>query len=218
MNRKHIIIPIFFLLLVISCSKGLKEPAAQKERELSVPEKVEKEIMEVLSKDWKALSDTLNYFDSTMLSKGISEGVAPDGVHYELAVREKSASCVEADFIVEDSTWAAINGKIDPLSICLSAFDTEIAIQKEARDSSSLSVSTIKVIAPALFILGGDHQASLLFEGRRVGYLTWDGFENTDYSTGTYIVAHYYDDPRTFAIYDKGIVNLLKLNLTDVIK
>lgn len=73
-------------------------------------------------------------------------------------------------------------------SICLSAFDTEIAIQKEAR------------------------------EGRRVGYLTWEGFENTDYSTGTYIVAQYYDDPRTFAIYDKGIVNLLKMNLTDVIK
>ena len=51
-----------------------------------------------------------------------------------------------------------------------------------------------------------------------MGYLTWEGFENTDYSTGTYIVAHYYDDPRTFAIYDKGIVNLLKLNLTDVAK
>lgn len=216
MKRIIKIIPFFIFPFIISCGQGFEEPAAQAERELSVPEKVEKEIMDVLSKDWKTLSDTLNYFDSTLLSKGRLSGVAPDGVYYELAVRKKGELGIEADFSIEDSIWVAVSGRIVPLELCFSAFDTEIAIRKEAGDSSSLSVSKIKVIAPQCFITGANHQASLLFEGRRVGFLTWEKFENTDYSTGTYIVAHYYNDPRTFAIYDKGLINLLKLNLTDV--
>lgn len=191
---------------------------AQTERELSVPEKVEQEIMDVLSKDWQTLSDTLHYFDSTMLSKGRFKGIAPDGVYYELAFRKKDEYDVDGDFSIEDSIWVAINGRTVPLGICVSAFDTEFFIREEARDSSSLSVSKIKVIAPMYFMHEENLQASLLFEGRRVGFLTWDKFENTDYSTGTYIVAHYNNDPRTFAIYGEGLINLLKMNLTDVLK
>lgn len=213
-----IIIPSIISLFIISCGKGLEEPATQTERELSVPEKVEDEIMHVLSKDWKSLSDTLSYFDSTMLSEGRFKGTAPDGVYYELAVRKTDGLGVEADFSIEDSIWAAVNWQIASREICLSAFDTEIAIRKEEGDSSSLSVSKIKLIAPMLFMFQESHRASLLFEGRRVGFLTWDEFENTDYSTGTYIVAHYNNDPRTFATYDRGLINFLKLNPTDVLK
>lgn len=217
MRRAITIIPVIFLV-VLSCSRRLEEPEIQTERELSVAEKVEKEMMEVLSRDWKTLSDTLSYFDSEMLSKGRLKGIAPDGVYYELDLGRKDGLGVEADFSVEDSTWVSVCGQIVPLGICLSAFDTEFTIRKESGDSTSLSVSEIKVVAPLFFLCEKDLQASLLFEGRYVGFLTWERFENTDYSTGTYVVAHFNNDPRTFAIYDKGLINLLKQNLTDVLK
>lgn len=219
MSRAVLIIPtIIIIILALSCSKGLDKPVPPPERELSVPEKVEKELADVLSKDWKSLSDTLEYFYSTMLSKGKCKGIAPDGVFYELDIRGKDGPALEAEFRIEDSTWAAVNGNIRPLEIKLLAFDTEIAIKKELRDSTSLTVSKVKVIAPLCFLFEDRHQAPLLYEGRRVGYLTREEFENTDYSTGTYLVAHYYDDPRTFTIFDNGFANLMKQNFSDVFK
>lgn len=218
MRRAVAVIPTIIILLVLSCSKGPDNPVSPPERELSVPEKVEKELMDVLSKDWKSLSDTFEYFYSSMLSKGICKGKAPDGIYYELDIKGKEGPALEATFIIEDSTWAAVNGYIRPLEIKLLALDTEIAIKKELRDSTSLTVSKVKVIAPLCFLLEDMHQAPLLYEGRRVGYLTRDGFENTDYSTGTYIVAHYFNDPRTFAMHDNGFTKLMKQNLSDVFK
>lgn len=218
MRRALAVIPSIIILLVLSCSKELGNPVPPPERELSVPEKVEKELMDVLSKDWKSLSDTFEYFYSSMLSKGICKGKAPDGVFYELDIKGKDGPALKAEFKIEDSTWAAVNGYIRPLEIKLLALDTEIAIKKEPRDSSSLTVSKIKVITPLCFLFDDRHQAPLLYEGRRVGYLTRDEFENTDYSTGTYIVVHYYNDPRTFSIYDKGFAKLMKNDLSDVFK
>lgn len=218
MSRAVLIIPTIIIILALSCSKGLDKPVPPPERELSVPEKVEKELADVLSKDWQSLSDTLEYFYSTMLSQGIFKGKAPDGIYYELDIRGKDDPALDATFKIEDSTWVVVNGYIRPLEINLLAFDTEIAIKKELQDSSSLTVSKIKVIAPLFFLFEGSLQAPLLYEGRRVGYLTLDEFENTDYSTGTYLVAHYYDDPRTFTIFDNGFANLMKQNFSDVFK
>lgn len=218
MRRPYIIFVFILVLCLSSCSKQEAGPLPQPERELSIPEKVEKEMMDVLSKDWKSLSDTLAYFDSTMLSKGITKGKAPDGVYYELSVKSKGDMGFEADFKVADSIWMAANGQLVPLSLSLKACNTEIVVSNEKKDSISLSVSNVKVIAPMCFLIENDHQAPLLYKEQRVGYLTREMFENTDYSTGLYIVVHYYGDPRTFAIYDNGLCSLLKKNPEDVIK
>ena len=215
MKFPSFIIPAMLPLLILACRKQ-EQPEPQPEMELSVPEKVEKEIAAVLSKDWKSLVDTLDYFDSTMLSKGQTKGKGPDGVYYELDVRILVESGLSASFKIEDSTWAAINGKIIPLSLDLTAGDTRIAIKKESADSTSLSVSCVKVIVPSGFLTDTEHQAPLLYKEERVGYLTRNELENTDYSTGTYIIIHYYNDPRTFAIYDNGLTGLLGRNLVDV--
>lgn len=218
MKRPQLIFLSILVLCLSSCGKQEAGPLPQPERELSIPEKVEKEMMDVLSKDWKSLSDTLAYFESTMLSKGMTKGKAPGGVYYELSVKSKGEMGLEADFKVADSTWAVVNGQLVPLSLSLKACDTDIAISNEKKDSISLSVSDVKVIAPICFLTDKDHQAPLLYKEQRVGYLTREMFENTDYSTGTYIVVHYYGDPRTFAIYDNGLCSLLKKNPEDVIK
>lgn len=218
MRRPYIIFVFIIVLCLSSCGKQEAGPLPQPVRELSIPEKVEKEMMDVLSKDWKSLSDTLAYFDSTMLSKGITKGKAPDGVYYELSVKSKGDMGFEADFKVADSIWMAANGQLVPLSLSLKACNTEIVVSNEKKDSISLSVSNVKVIAPMCFLIENDHQAPLLYKEQRVGYLTREMFENTDYSTGLYIVVHYYGDPRTFAIYDNGLCSLLKKNPEDVIK
>lgn len=202
----------------LSCSGDAVNPVPGPVRELSVPEKVEKAITDVLSKNWKTLSDTLAYFDSTLLSKGIFKGTAPDGVRYELDLKKVDSSAFEASFKIEDSTWVAINGWTNPPSANLSAFGTEISIAKERRDSSSLSVSDVKAVAPDRFFREDGHSAPLLYKGTGVGWLTREEFENTDYSTGVYVVAHYHNDPRTFAIYDNGLSGLLKFSLKDVFK
>lgn len=218
MRRPYLIIVSILVLCLSSCVKQDAGPSPQPERELSIPEKVEKEMVDVLSKDWKSLSDTLAYFDSTMLSKGMTKGKAPDGVYYELRVESKWDMGFEADFKVADSTWAVVNGQFVPLSLRLKACDTEIAVSNEKKDSISLSVPDVKVIAPIYFLIENDHQAPLLYKEQRVGFLTREMFENTDYSTGTYIVVHYYGDSRTLAIYDNGLCDLLKKNPDDVIK
>lgn len=183
-----------------------------------MPEKVEKEIVEILSKDWKSLSDTLAYFCSTLLPKGEFKGKGPDGVYYELRATATCFSGLWVDFIVEDSTWVALNGTIIPLRISLHAFETEIAIKKETLDSTSLSFSKVRIESPDLFFFGNEYQAILFYENRRVGFITREDFENTDYSSGTYIVVHYYDDPRTFALYDNGLAGFLKMVLTNAPK
>lgn len=211
---KRALIISMLLLSVFSCRKQ-EQPVPGPERELSVPEKVEKELADVLSKDWKSLADTLEYFDSTILSKGKRKGIAPDGVYYELRVDIGDSLDVEAVFKVQDSTWAAISGKIKPLGVTLTACDTEISIKKEKNDSSSLSVSNVEVIVPCGFLFEKGHRAHLLYEGKRVGYLTLDKFEDTDYSAVSCIVVHYYNDPRTFVLIDNGFCKLLKIRLTD---
>lgn len=218
MKRSILVIPALVLFLVYACDKQQTQPAPEPERELSVPEKVELEIMDILSRDWASLSDTLEYFHSTMLSEGIMKGTAPDGVYYELRLEDKSKTELEATFIVTDSTWATVNGSISPLELSLDACHTDIIIKKEQIDTCSLSASAIKVMMPIGFLATKKQQAPLIFEGKRVGYLTLDEFENTDYSTGIYLVVHYDNDPRTFSAYDNGLGSLLKNNLGYVIE
>lgn len=215
MRRSYFIFVSFLALCLSSCDKQDAGSQLQRERELSIPEKVEKEVMDVLSKDWKSLSDTLAYFNSTMLSKWKTKGTAPDGVYYELRAKSKDL-LFEVDFIIADSTWAAVKGQLLPLRLNLKACDSEIAITQEKDDSIGLSVSNVMVIASKDFLSDVNRQASLLYSEQRVGYITREMFENTDYSIGTYFVAHYYGDPRTFAIYDNGLSVLLKMNLKDV--
>lgn len=215
MKRPVLIIAAVLLSVTFACNKHRELPSPP-ERELSVPEKVEKELTDVLAKDWKSLADTLHYFDSTMLSKGSFKGTGPDGVYYELDIRTRPS--LKASFEVEDSTFIAMEGKMRPMELKVTAIGTEIGIKKEEKDSVSLSVSKIKVTAPETFLSSTEHKASLFYENRRVGYLTREEFENTDYSTGAYIVIHYYNDHRTFAIYDNGLASLLKMSLTDDIK
>lgn len=217
MKRTLVTILSVTVLLVFSCTKGTDAPSPRPERELSVPEKLETELMEVLSHDWKGLFDTLSYFNSTLLSKGEFKGKAPDGVYYELRTTAGYTSGLQADFMVEDSTWVTVNGQTGPLELSLHALDTEIVIEKESRDSTSLRLSRIKAVCPDLFFLEDNHRAVLLYEGCRVGFITREEFENTDYSTGTYLVVHYDDDPRTFALYDNGFTDLLKISLPDVL-
>lgn len=205
------------VLMAISCTKEPEIHPPLPERVLSMPEKVEKEIVEVLSKDWKSLADTIAYFNSVLLSKGRLEGRGPDGVYYGLRFSFGN-NALTMDFQVEDSLCATIRGRVKPLELGLGAFDTEISIEKETRDSIGLRFSRVRIISPAFFISDDGHQASLLYEGSRVGFITREELENTDYSTGKYIVIHYYEDPRTFALYDKGLFDLLELNLLDVLK
>lgn len=216
--KRQVSILLSILILLPACNKEQALPEPHPERELSVPEKVEKEMMDVLSRDWKSLSDTLDYFRTTMLDKGKTRGVAPDGVYYEFNVKIDALSKLNAIFKVEDSTWVSMNGKMIPFQIKLRACDADFSIKEEEADSLSLSVSDVKVIAPADFVFKTENKAPLLYKEERVGYLTREEFENPDYSTGTYIVIHYYNDPRTFALYDNGLYDLLKKNLKNVIK
>lgn len=218
MKRTVVLILSITVLLNFSCTKGTDFPSSLPERDLSTPEKVEKEIMEVLSKDWKGLSGSIAYFNATLLSKGKFEGKAPNGVFYRLRISFDDMDSMTMSFQVEDSLWATVTGRIFPLEISLNAFDTEFTIEKETLDSTSLSFSNIKVISPDLFLFNDKHQASLLYEERRVGFISREEFENTDYSSGKYLVIHYYDDPRSFAFYDKGLCDILNKNLTDVLK
>lgn len=218
MKRTIVIFLSITIPLIFSCTKATDIPSPRPERDLSMPEKVEKEIMEVLSKDWKSLSDTFTYFNSNLLSKGKFRGWGPDGVFYELRISSNNISSLTMDFQVEDSVWVTTKGRIVPLEISLQAFDTNISIEKETPDSTILRFSKIKAVGPDRFFLEDKHQAILLYEGRRVGFITREELENTDYSTGKYLVFHYYNDPRSFALYDNGLSDLLKLNMTDVLK
>lgn len=199
--KKHIILPIA-ILLCISCTGDVDIPSPLPERELSVPEKVEKEISGALSKDWKSLADTLEYFNSQMLSKGRFRGKAPDGVHYELRISLEDKTSISVVFKVEDSVFVSVNGSISPLEVTLSSQETEIGIKKETPDSTSLSISKVKATGPDRFFLDDSSRAVLYYEDRQVGYIVWEEFENPDYSTGKYPVVHYYNDPRTFTLYD----------------
>ena len=214
---KRALIISIIVLSVFSCRKQ-EQPVPGPKRELSVPEKVEKELTGVLSKDWKSLTDTLDYFESAMLFKGKRKGIAPDGVYYELRVEVRDSSSVEAVFIVQDSTWVSVRGQIKPFEVILTACDTEMSVRKEKDDSVGLSVSSVEAIVPPLFLFEKDHKAPLLYEGQRVGYLSLDSFEDTDYSAVTCLVAHYYSDQRTFALIDNGFGKLLKKGLTDAFK
>ena len=218
MKRKAVILLSVAILLFLSCTKGTDIPSPRPERDLSTPEKVEREIMEVLSKDWKSLADTFAYFNSNLLIKRKFRGWGPDGVFYGLRISSNSITSMTIEFQVEDSIWVYANGSIIPPDINLHAFDTNISIEKVKQDSTSLSFSTIKVVGPDMFFCEDKHQSILFFEGSKVGYIILDELENTDYSTGKYLIVHYYNDPRTFAFYDRGFSDLLKLSLTNVLK
>lgn len=205
---------IFFLFFAcLACNKQEGQPVPRPEREPSMPEKVEKEMREVLGKDWKSLSDTVQYFNTNLLRKGKTRGKGPDKVYYELDFRMLSINEFESVFTVEDSIMAAVNGKLKPTQLSLTALNTVLDMNKEKKDSIGVAVSNVKVIAPLRFFLDKDHRAALLFEGERVGWLTREDFENTDYSTGTYIVIHYYGDNRSFALFDNGLGEFLGNNL-----
>lgn len=202
------------LILFASCSKQPGRPSSPAERELSVPEKVEAEFMHILSGDWKGLSDTLDYFCSTLLSRGLTEGTGPDGVRYKLSARLQPEA--EASFMVEDSTWLRAWGKIVPLDMKVHACGAEISVKCVRPDSVSLSAYDLRVIAPWDFLVRQDHRAPLSYAGRRVGCLTRESFENSNYSAVTGIVVRYDDDPRSFSFHEGGIAGLLKMILDDV--
>lgn len=216
--KRSVLILAVIILAVYSCDSRLEDPVSPPVRELSIPEMVEQELVDITSRDWKSLSDTLAYFDSTMLSKGITRGIAPDGVYYELVVRARTLFELDAAFMVEDSLWAKIKEDIIPFEMKLFACDTEIAIKQEKKDTCSLSALNLKVMAPLCFLTDNRHKAPLLYMGQRVGYLTLAEFENLDYSTGICLVVHYYNDARTFVLFDGGLVNLLKTDLPDAIE
>lgn len=203
-------------LSILACRKEDELPAPQPQRELSVPEKVEREVVAVLSKDWQSLSDTLDYFNRTMLLKGKTRGTGPDGVYYELKTRITPE--FRMTFTIEDYTWLELRGKLIPTDLKFSACAVEMGIRAAQNDTTSLSVCDIEVLVPKEFLTNVDKCSPLLYQGERVGYLTREKFENIDYSTGTYMVIHYYNDPRTFAIYDNGLAVLLKKNLENVRK
>lgn len=197
------------VLLVLGCTKQ-QESEPLPEREPSIPEKVEGQIVDFLSTKWQILSDTLDYFNSNMLLRGKTRGTAPDGVYYELDIDAGLKSATNISFTVADSTWVIISGSLLPLDLNIKVLGTETTIEKGQGGSTVLSVSDVKVVLPAGFLQKKDLQAPLYFEGKEVGWITWDVFENTDYSTGTYIIIHYYGDPRTFAIFDNGLDGLLR--------
>lgn len=66
MKRPVPIIAAVLLSVTFACNKHQELPSPP-ERELSVPEKVEKELTDVLAKDWKSLADTLHYFSLNSL-------------------------------------------------------------------------------------------------------------------------------------------------------
>lgn len=201
--------------LFLSCNKGMENPVPQPEREPTIPEKVEKELTGILAEDWQSLADTLAYFNSTMLSKGKFKGFAPDSVYYELDIRLNRQLVLETTFKIEDSTFVTVCGRLIPLKADLYAFNMLIGIDRDRTDSLTLSASKVKVIVPNFFLLSKNSSASLIYEDKRVGFVRREEFENIDYSTGTYLVVHYFDDPRTFALYDNGLANLLKMSLAD---
>lgn len=214
MKLSIIAIPAILCLSILACRKEDELPAPQPQRELSVPEKVEREVVAVLSKDWQSLSDTLDYFNRTMLLKGKTRGTGPDGVYYELKTRITPE--FRMTFTIEDYTWLELRGKLIPTDLKFSACAVQIGIRTTQNDTTSFSACDIEVLSPKDFLTSREHQAPLLYQGERVGYMTRETFENLDYSTGTYIVIHYYDDPRTFAIYDNGLGSLLMKNLKNV--
>lgn len=217
MKRLSLISATLVLLTVFACRKQ-EPPPPGPERELSVPEKVEKEMTDVVSKDWKSLTDTLNYFNSNMLLKGRIKGTAPDGVYYEMDMNLAPSDSISISFKIQDSLWVKVSGSMNPVILTLTALGTDMVIKEEQADSCSLSVSNLTVIAPINFLLKNEHTASLAYKGERVGWLTREIFENPDYSTGTYVVIHYFNDPRTFALFDNGLEQLLKNNLKYVFR
>jgi len=188
-------------LIFLSCSK--EESSEMKpERELSMPERVESELLSIASKGWVPLVDTLAYFHDNFIKQGKFEGIGPDKVHYELKAVLGKDSLVTLFFNIQDSTHLTAYGKLKPVTLAVKALGTEISVSKTCIDSTILNADAISVIMPDRFMTGGKGNAQLLFQNRRVGFITREAFENEDYTVGKYLVLHYYDDVRTFAFYE----------------
>jgi len=205
MNNYILAISISLIFLFTCCEKQQDEPAPGPEREITLPEQIEKDITDILGKNWIGLADTLQYFDSTMLSQGKYKGIAPDGVYYELKVNVTDSNSIQATFTVQDSIWINAVGQILPFHLDLRACDTDFSFKRETLDTTSITADKIQVRIPVGFILSEDNQSTLLYWGQKVGYITLTEFENPDYTTGRHIIVHYYNDSRTFSYYDNGL-------------
>lgn len=197
----HIVFSIPLILAINGCAKEASD-IPETPRELSIPEKVEADLLEIASHDWLSLKDTLVYFNNNFIKNGKTKGYGPDKVYYELNT-SKTTKGVKMEFIVQDSVFVTAHGYIDPVSLQANAFNTDFTLETAESDSLSIKANTINVIAPRSFGSDPDATASLLFEGERVGYLTRETFENEDYTTSSHIVVHYYNDTRTFAFYGR---------------
>jgi len=209
MKRILLIIPA--VLLIISCEKQQTEPEPTPKPEPTIPELVEKDLMNILSKDWQSVADTIQYFRTNIINQGKTKGTGPDGVYYELNVNFTKINNLEATFKVQDSIWVKASGQIYPLEIKVRACDTDLKIKRESGLTTSLTIEKIQAIFPDNFLIEEDIQAPLLYNSEEVGYLTRTEMENLDYTTGKYLIVHYNDDPRTFALYDGGLSSLIEI-------
>jgi len=182
--------------LVLSCEKT-PEPAPAPEPEKSLPEQVEGDLMDILSRDWKSLSDTLDFFYNDMLIEGRTSGIGSDGVYYELS-GEADSTYADLNFYVEDSLWANFFGSISPEYLMLSALDATVEFEKKG---DMLAVTLDEKIR-AEFSQKDTTSVPVSYCGEAIGYIDLQEFENTDFSTGKYPVMHYYGDVRTFSFYE----------------
>jgi len=195
-------LPLFLSIFILASCDRADDPSENPVREKELPEKVESELLEIASKPWKPVLDTVRYFNTNLLLKSKTKGFGPDSVYYELKTELQKDRSVNMKLFVEDSCFVSAHGSISPLEMSVSALNTDFTIRKTSADSTSIIIDNIEVIAPNDIIINKNATTPLLYQGSRVGYLTREDFENEDYSTGTYFVVHYYGDQRTFAFYD----------------
>jgi len=209
MKKNILVISLPLILLFTCCEKQENEPAPGPERELTLPEQIEKDLTDILGKNWNGLADTLHYFDSTMLSQGKVKGIAPDGIYYELKVKIQNLRTIQATFTVKDSIWIDATGQILPLQLDVRACDTDFRFKHESLDTTSISANKILVKVPLGFIISKNKQSTLFYQDKKVGYITLTDFENPDYTTGKYLIIHYDNDSRTFSFYDSGLSSII---------
>lgn len=207
-NTSIFALSAILIIFFSSCEKLQDDPTPSPSRTPTLPEIVETELSDILTRNWTQLADTLEYFNTNLLSKGKFKGKGPDGVYYELDVDLGIVSKTKAKFIVKDSVWASYTGRLVPLDITVNACNTELCI-KYTNDSTTISVDNVSARVPLTFITEEGQTSPLLYKDARVGYLTMEEFENPDYDTAKSLVLHYYNDTRTFSFYDTGLVDFI---------
>ena len=195
---------------VLSCRKSSPQDEPVLPREPDIPELVESELTEALSHDWKALADTLDYFNRNFLLKGRTGGKGPDGVYYRMDAVLKDKG-VDVSFSVEDSLFVKAYGSISPMRLAVKAFNDEMTVYRAEKDSLGASVGKVDMRIPAGFLSAGDKKAELYFSGGKVAYVEKAEFENLDYSREKNFIVRYYGDERTFSFFESGFSDFLKL-------